>query len=172
MTDSNIIIETSRLYVRKWQEKDLDKINDILGDPEMQKYVDERPWSLEAFQGLIQWNEDNFKNNSGYFNCPVILKENDELIGRVGLNPYFKDKGIPEIEWTIGKKHWNKGYASEVAKAVIGHAFSNGYFNVIISMCESDNLASQKVMLKCSMGRYETKEIDGKECSFYVIYKD
>src|ERR1700730_1445370 len=88
-----------------------------MSQPRTHLYTQEEPWSREYTQSWLEWHLDHRIGwEVGTFNCPLILRATDQLIGDVGLNPFLKDERIPEIEWQISPEHWGKGYATPAAK--------------------------------------------------------
>lgn len=52
----------------------------------------------------------------------------------------------------MGRKHWNKGLATEAVRAVIDAAFStHGDLNRVWARTDPDNVASQRVLEKVGM---------------------
>ena len=71
-------------------------------------------------------------------------------IGFAGLE---LDNTNPEIEigyWFL-PSHWNKGYATELARALIQYAFPNLSITTLIASAPPDNTASQNVLLKSDL---------------------
>ena len=59
----------------------------------------------------------------GYGFFSVEEKASGEWVGRVG--PFFPEGWpAPEIGWTISPDHWNKGYATEAARAALDYVFN------------------------------------------------
>lgn len=55
---------------------------------------------------------------------------------------------LPEIGYALSRKHWNKGYMSEVCKAFVNYLFELGYSKVLIRT-DTRNFGSIKVIEKC-----------------------
>jgi len=53
----------------------------------------------------------------------VTLRSNGQLIGAVGLRDIDPDHAKAEMGFWIGVEFWGQGYATEAARAVVGHAF-------------------------------------------------
>jgi RimJ/RimL family protein N-acetyltransferase len=106
----------------------------------------------------------------------VTLLETGNLIGAIGI--VFKEHDRGEIGYWIGQPHWNQGYATESARALIDYGFSGLLLNKITASHLVRNPASGRVMEKAGMhyegcspqhvkkwGRYE-------DLKFYGILKD
>ncbi len=152
MAQKNIVIETDRLILRKWQEEDFLPFYNINSCPnvcEFLKGILSREES-DALAGRIitQMQQNSF----GLY--AVDLKDSGEFIGFTGLNiPSFEAHFMPAIEigWRLAYKHWGKGYATEGAKAVIDYAFNEIGLKKIVSFTAVSNLRSRNVMQKIGM---------------------
>ena len=76
------------------------------------------------------------------------------FIGFVGLAvPRFEAHFTPcvEIGWRIGAEYWNRGYATEAARAVLTFGFETLRLNQIVAFTVPANMASRRVMEKIGM---------------------
>ncbi|MBD5137420.1 MAG: GNAT family N-acetyltransferase [Lachnospiraceae bacterium] len=74
----------------------------------------------------------------------------DEHIGAVSV--YFEnDTG--ELGWIINKNYWRNGFAYEAAKALIYYTKTKIKVNHFLAHCDTENIASYKVMEKLGMSR-------------------
>ena len=165
-----ILIQSQRLYVRTWKQSDLDRLYHVMSQPQTHLYTQQEPWSREYTQLWLEWHLDHRIGwGVGTFNCPLILRATDQLIGDVGLNPFLKDERIPEIEWQISPEHWGKGYATEIGRAMLSYGFQEAGFPAIMGFALSHHVTSRRVMEKIVMTYLYDKEVDGQTKSFYRI---
>lgn len=99
----------------------------------------------------------------------VILKESNKIIGLTGLNPYLVEQ--PEIEWQLGVDFWNKGYATEIGKAIIETAFKNSNITKIYGMANPKNIGSISVMKKVGMTCLGIRDFRDEQHMFYEILR-
>ena len=157
------IVETERLLVRPWSYDDFEDFFKIMADPLTHKYIGSKPWDDIEFKSFIKWCESsemgiNCGFGRGYFNCPLVLKSENKVIGRVGLNPFYKEECIPEIEWTIGPDYWQKGYGTEIGKEILRYGTEELGFKKIVGFTSPTNIGSNKVMENIGM-KFEGKKI-------------
>lgn len=147
-----IIIETERLILRTWKGSDLTPMSVINQDPQVMEYF--------PATGDVKQTRDHIKriqahqNQYGYSLYAVELKKTGEMIGFVGLlTAGFKSHFTPatEIGWRLSAKHWNKGYATEAARAVLEHGFLQLDLNEIVSFTAVHNQLSRRVMEKIGL---------------------
>jgi [ribosomal protein S5]-alanine N-acetyltransferase len=91
------------------------------------------------------------------------------LIGSVGLNPFLRDEGIPEIEWAISPEYWGKGYATEIGRAMLAYGFEETSFPAIMGFAIPSHKASRRVKEKIGMTYLHDREDQGKMLSFYRV---
>ena len=115
------IVETEHLFLRELNLNDKDELAGILCDPESMKYYP-NPFSMEQTVNWIKWNINNYKKyKHGLW--AVILKGENVLLGDCGLTiQEIEEEEVPELGYHIRKEYWNKGYATEAAKACIEYA--------------------------------------------------
>lgn len=70
------------------------------------------------------------------------------MVGRVNLSVLGKDRKTAELGYRIGENVANLGYASEAVNLVLEKAFTTYGLHRIIAGTATDNLASQRVLLK------------------------
>ena len=170
LLDEKILIQSQRLYVRTWKQSDLDRLYHVMSQPRTHLYTQEEPWSREYTQSWLEWHLDHRIGwEVGTFNCPLILRATDQLIGVVGLNPFLKDERIPEIEWQIDPEHWGKGYATEIGRAMLSYGFQEAGFPAIMGFALSHHVTSRRVMEKIGMTYLYDQEDHGQTKSFYRI---
>ena len=78
----------------------------------------------------------------------LIRDAQGTMVGRINLSVLGKDRKTAELGYRIGENVTNLGYASEAVKLVLEKAFTTYGFNRIIAGTATDNLASQRVLLK------------------------
>lgn len=156
-----IYLETDRLLVRQWSLEDVPTLFKIMSNALIHKYANDHPWNMEKTENYIRFMlEKDFKTLE-LFHGAVILKAENRLIGRTGLNPYMEKQ--PEIEWKLDSDCWGKGYATELGKSIIENAFVTTDISGIYGMAHPDNIASRRVLEKIGMrciGMHKFRESD------------
>ncbi len=115
-----IILETNRLILRNWKEEDIDAMTVINQDPKVCEFlpaIGNRESTEAGVRKIIKHYEEH-----GFCLYAVELKSTHEFIGWVGLAiPSFEAPFMPAVEigWRLSSNHWNQGYATEAAKAVL-----------------------------------------------------
>jgi choline dehydrogenase-like flavoprotein/RimJ/RimL family protein N-acetyltransferase len=78
----------------------------------------------------------------------VIHKHSGEVVGTGGFTGPPAD-GAVEIAYSTADEQQGKGYATEVARALVGFAFGSGDVRVVRAHTLPDGAASKRVLAKC-----------------------
>jgi RimJ/RimL family protein N-acetyltransferase len=100
--------------------------------------------------------------------------------GFIGLAiPRFEAHFTPciEIGWRLDAEHWNRGYATEGARAALEFGFVSLQVDEIVSFTATGNLRSRRVMEKIGMTRSPSDDFDhpalpeGHPLRRHVLYR-
>ena len=103
-------------------------------------------FDLEGFKEITRELLREQENHDVYMH--LIRDTQGVMVGRINLSVLGKDRKTAELGYRIGENVTNLGYASEAVKLVLEKAFTTYGFNRIIAGTATDNLASQRVLLK------------------------
>ncbi|MCY1635254.1 GNAT family N-acetyltransferase [Marinifilum sp. D737] len=164
-----VVLETERLFLREFILEDAQSMFDLNSDPEVIKYTGDPPFeSVEQAKAFLQ-NYDDYKKN-GFGRWAMISKADNEFIGWCGLK--LNEEKFIDLGFRVFRKHWNKGYASEAAKACLTYGFQTLGFDEIIGRVLSENKASIKVLEKLGMRYWKNDTCHGFEnARYYRIIK-
>lgn len=143
------IIETNRLYLRELNLADANNFYLLNADQDVIKYTGDKAFESinEAKSFLENYNP---YQQYGYGRWAVIAKSNEEFLGWCGLK-YSPEIDEVDIGFRFFKKHWNKGFATESAKACIDYGFEKLNLKTIVGRAMEANSASIKVLQKIGM---------------------
>ncbi len=160
-------IETERLRLRMFEERDLDPYARMCADAEVMRHLGGRPLSREETWRQIAVFLGHWQLR-GYGLLAAELKESGVFIGRFGL---WYPEGWPglEIGWAVDRPHWGNGYATEAGAAVMQRAFATMRIPKLISIIHPDNLASIRVAEKLGEIRERRAIVNGFEAWIYGI---
>lgn len=143
------IIETKRLVLRPVRSDDAEAIHSYAGDPSIDMMMFLPNETFEETKSFVEYAVSQWSMEKPEDREYVILL-NGKIIGGINLEDCHNGNTY-EIGWTIHADHRSHGYATEAAKALIGHAFSELKADHIRAHCDSRNAASEKVMKKVGM---------------------
>jgi RimJ/RimL family protein N-acetyltransferase len=146
---TEIITQTERLTLRVPRVEDVDVLAPYWCDAETMRYIGHsgEGWSRETVQQRIEAAIER-QRVSGYCFWVVELRETGEVIGQGGIVPVANQGPEIELGYRLGKMHWGKGYATEIAGASAKHALENLGIERLIAVTYPENVASRHVLTK------------------------
>ncbi|MFZ2101828.1 MAG: GNAT family N-acetyltransferase [Oricola sp.] len=154
-------LETERLVLRPWEERDRDLFFEINSDPEVMAFFPFRRNREEADEFFDRMLDD--QETKITFQA-VELKRTGDCIGFCGLHectiePHFPP-GTVEIGWRLARRAWGKGYATEAAIAALRYGFEELGLPEIVSFAVHDNRRSTAVMKRIGLRRDPSSDFE------------
>ncbi len=117
----NILIETERLILKEFNLSDAKNIYELNADWNVIRYTGDQPFTSieEAYHFINTYT--SYKDN-GFGRWAVVLKSSNRFIGWCGFK---KHTCYIDLGFRFFKKDWNKGYATESAKACLKYGFNH-----------------------------------------------
>jgi len=141
-------IQTKNLNLRKYMMSDLLNFFRLKSDENIWKYSTFSPVTLiEEAEKILAVTIKNQKTVEYGFHA-LILKETDEFLGEAGILTLNPNVNRCEIGYNLLPEYWNKGYATEITKELINHAFKNLSIERIEALALKSNIASCRVLEK------------------------
>jgi RimJ/RimL family protein N-acetyltransferase len=124
MTGEGALIETERLFLRRFTDADIDDLFAMMSDPEVMYYYPgllSREEAEKRLQSIIEEYE-----TIGFSWWAVVLKETGEFIGQAGIVRRELEPGDERnlLGYMFKKEFWHRGYATEAARAVVDYGLS------------------------------------------------
>ena len=152
---AKVILETDRLWLREWTQKDFGPLSKILQDDDVM-YAYEGALSDAEVRDWLDRQLDNYMR-LGFGLWAVLHKETGEIIGQCGLTVQsIRDRQVLEVGYQFQKAYWGYGYATEAAMACRDYAFDTLNANSVYAIIRDSNLASRNVALRMAMTRLDT----------------
>lgn len=138
------ILVTERLRLRAFQKSDIEDYAALNADPEVLRYIGEgepwdrgRSWRHQAFL-MGHWQ----LGGAGMW--AMEQRETGAFLGMVG---FAAPEGWPgfELAWTLMRRWWGRGYATEGAREALAYAFTALQKERVISLIHPENRSSIRV---------------------------
>ncbi|MDB4303548.1 GNAT family N-acetyltransferase [Desulfosarcina sp.] len=172
-------IETERLILRELRITDLEGMFELDSDPEVHKYLGNKPVKNRAASEKILENVLNQYKERGIGRWAVINKSTNEFMGWSGLrlNTEYNMNGFTkyyDVGYRLIKRFWGHGYATESSKTAIDYAFNVLKLEVLYGITELGNQASHNVLLKIGLKYIEDFYFEEEQLNlrWYKIKKD
>ena len=168
----SIIIESEKMILRELEEHDTDVLAEIYADYDVMQYIGKGVvLNYEQTKKSIQsWKKhyELFK----FGNWATIEKSTGKFIGLCGLS-WLPDYTDIEVSYLFEKSSWGKGYATEIARAILQYGFHDLGLMRIVALVYPQNTPSIHVIDKLGM-KYEREKIffGDKLLRVYSLMKD
>ncbi|WP_227545953.1 GNAT family N-acetyltransferase [Marinobacter fonticola] len=163
------ICETERLIVRPLSLADVPALTEILSDPEVMKHSVRGVCDEAATRKFIEWCLACYESHA-VGPWALIDKKSSDLIGFCGVGPELvADVEEISLGYRLAKRCWNKGLASEAARAVLNYAFGKKLFHSVVVIIEPDHVASLKVAEKAGFTNFDALEFHGRPVRVYRL---
>lgn len=156
-------LEGDRIYLSPMNPDDAEIYTKWLNNREINQYLSVHN-SLISLKGEREYL-DSFSTKE--FLLAIVKKENDELIGNIGIEEINYKNGTGELGIFIGEESsLGKGYGTEAIKLLTDYAFKELRLHSIYLRTYDFNERAQKAYEKCGFKefgrRHEAEFIDGK----------
>lgn len=155
------MIDTERLVLRRWQERDRTTFYAHCSDPEVMRYFPALMTREDVDAAIAR--QDGFADTHGYCFWVVEERASGQMLGFCGLKPGAEGtplEGAVEIGWRFGKEHWGKGFAKEAALASLEWGFTNLPVARIGAITSPPNTRSWGLMERLGMVRAFDQDFD------------
>ena len=141
---------TDRLLLRPWETADMYDLYEVAKDEEVSVKAGWLAHTSPQYSAKII--EDRLSRPGTYAIVPRTVRR---PVGSISLM-FGKDANISlsdneaELGYWIGREHWNRGYVTEAAKALVDYGLDGLGLDAIWCLSRLDNPASMRVQDKCS----------------------
>jgi ribosomal-protein-alanine N-acetyltransferase len=145
--------DTQRIRLRRPRLSDAEAIFEYGSDPEVARYAD---WPLcttidpiikNLHKRIALWES----GTELYW--MITLPQEDRAIGGVYC---CVAQHSAELGYILNRRYWGNGFATEASRAVIDWAFSVPSIRRVWATCDTENLASARVLEKSGLSREGT----------------
>ena len=154
-----IEIATERLRLRRARPEDLDALHALASDWEVVKQTATWPWPPDR-----AFTANRAQPMPAEIGLAGPVFDGDDLVGMMGVNAAktgaVTDTGAGTVlGYMFARQHWGRGFATEMGRALIAHAFAAYDWPSIEACVFDENPASARVLVK--LGFDETGRSDG-----------
>lgn len=147
-----MLLETSRLYLRRFHPGDEVALAAYQSDPETARY---QPWtppvSPESAAIRVKEFAEGDPDRPGWFEYAVELKADGSLIGDVAVKLH-ENLMQADLGYTLAPDRQGHGYATEAVRAVLDDRFRRGLRRVSAE-CDARNLRSARLLERVGFQR-------------------
>lgn len=139
------IARTERLTLRHFRSEDANRVQALCNNWNIARMLSRMPYPYTRAhaEGWIASHEEARAAGREF---PLAIEWQGELVGSTGV--LVHENGDHEIGYWIGEPWWNRGFATEAGRAVVGLAFDRFKPSALIAGHHADNHASGQVLTK------------------------
>jgi len=173
-----VALRTARLLLRQWSDEDVAAFAAMSADPTVTQYLlplSERGLSAETWVAgkRAHWVEH------GFGQWVVELPGATSFLGVVGLETVsYQAHFTPAVEvaWRLARPFWDRGYATESARAAVDYGFDELGLREIVALTVPANQRSRRVMERLGMTRapeddFDHPRVPGGPLKRHVLYR-
>ncbi|MCT2562069.1 GNAT family N-acetyltransferase [Chryseobacterium herbae] len=164
-----ILHQDQNFTIRRFLPEEQSLFCNLFEDDEVTRYLPYR--SSEQYAEMFEIAlEDYSKGLFGRFG--IFGFEHNDFIGMCLVRNFADVPGQIEIGYTLGKKYWGKGIATEVSRALVNYSLLNTEGGDIVAVTDLDNIGSQKVLEKAGFSRTDNLKRPDSEMAYYIIQRN
>ena len=138
-----IEINTNRLLLRSLKIDDAEAIFNYRSDPIINQYQEWIPRTINDVNDFIKNSVSPIINIvDTWYQFVIIKKDQNNLIGDIGLHFLDADKKQVELGCTLDKDYQGKGYATEALREIINYLFNDLEKRRIVTSIDPRNIKS------------------------------
>ncbi len=146
------LLVTPRLALRRFRADDLEFLCRLNADPEVTRHTGGTKDRAQSEQMLRVRIIDYYAANPGLGIWATIERGTGHCVGLHLLN-HIQGETLIQVGYQLMPDAWGKGYATEMAVAVVRYAFKVMALPRIVAITDLPNVASQRVLLKAGLRR-------------------
>jgi len=146
-------LESERLLLRRFDDRDLLPFLAYLNDPLVARYQTWESYSKQQARDVIEGQKNLAPGLPGHwFTFALELKETGALVGHIALKT-LEDNRQAEIGFTLAREYHGKGLAFEAASRVLDYVFINLEMHRVIAIADCENKRSVALLNRLGMRR-------------------
>ena len=169
------MLQTSRTKLRRFLLSDLKNMIRLESDPDVMKFTPSRiPQAIEKTEARLKSLIEKEAAYAPLGVWAVELKDTADFVGWIML--IKTEFEVPELGFMIVKAQWGKGFAAEVAQALINFGMKDLKYSGIAAVTDSDNKASihilEKLGFRKKYSRTKPDKVLGQEIEAHIFELD
>jgi len=146
---AHCVLETHRLVLRPLAPGDVTEFHRVCDDPAVRRRLfDDEPVSMGTAGAMIGRSERDFAGGSAGGGVGLFGLRRRGAGRLIGFCGFFVVEGVgePELAYALLPSCWGRGFATEAARAVAGHALDVAGFRRVMVATDRANDASVRVI--------------------------
>jgi ribosomal-protein-alanine N-acetyltransferase len=159
------IAQTPRLIIREFLPDEETIYLNHFNDEMVTQYIPKR--SREERINIFQRGLEQYATSKTTGLWGIFSKAGGDFIGSCLLRPFYDEAGVLELGYSLEKKYWGDGFATEMATVMVAHGLSDPNISEIVAVTELENVGSQRVLEKAGFKRMDNLLRNGEELAYF-----
>lgn len=157
----HLVLETDRLMLRQFTYSDLDILEELDSDPEVMRYLNGGHPTPRAVlrDRILPSILGEYRKFPGLGRWAIYEKREFTFVGWVSLRPNGSGHEV-ELGYRLRRAAWDRGYATEIVRALVDHAFNKLGVRRIFAETMRINARSRSVLEKSGLRYVRTFHLD------------
>ena len=164
------MLETDRLFLRKFNENDIDAVFAMRSDRDVMRFIREPQTDRAEAESWVKLVSSRWETEKIGF-CALIEKASGRYIGWCGLWR-LKETDETEVGYALIRDFRGLGYALEASEAFLIYGFEVLNLKEIVAVARPENNASRRVMERLGMSYDYTGKFYDRDLVHYSITRE
>ncbi len=164
------IAQTPRLIIREFLPDEETIYLNHFNDELVIQYIPKR--SREDRINIFRKGLDQYGASKTTGLWGIFSKADGYFMGSCLLRPFYDEAGVLELGYSLERKYWGDGIATEMAAAMVTHGLSDQSISEIVAVTELENIGSQRVLEKAGLKRMDNLMRGGEELAYFRLIKE
>jgi [ribosomal protein S5]-alanine N-acetyltransferase len=152
MNSAGCWLHTERLALRHLTAADLDWLAALYADPDVTRYLGGTRTRAQVEDMLRTRGLEYYDAHPGLGIWTTIERATGDAVGFHLLN-HIQGETIVQVGFSLARSAWGRGYATEMAAALLRYGFVDLEIDRIAGIANLGNVASQRVLEKIGLRR-------------------
>jgi RimJ/RimL family protein N-acetyltransferase len=148
-------LETSRLLIRHFLDRDLAEFLAYRSDPQVARYQGwDLPYALETARAFVDEMKNAIPGTPGkWFQAAIESKASKKLLGDCAFLIMADDPLQAYIGITLARASWGNGYGLETCRRLLDALFGEHHLHRVVAECDVENTASYTLLERLGFRR-------------------
>jgi RimJ/RimL family protein N-acetyltransferase len=165
------MLETPRLRLRRLRVSDAPDLIALDSDPAVMRYFGS-PAGTRTPEETADRVSQRIGADHGLYGFWLVEGKDDEAFHGLGLLLPMPEGDEIEVGYQLARRSWGRGIATEVAAALIDHAFRHLALPRLVAVVYPDNRASRRVLEKLGFTHDGPCDYKGARVEHYTLAAD
>jgi [ribosomal protein S5]-alanine N-acetyltransferase len=164
------IAQTPRLIIREFLPDEETIYLNHFNDEMVLQYIPKR--SREERINIFRKGLEQYVTSKTTGLWGIFSKGNGDFMGSCLLRPFYDEAEVLELGYSLEKKYWGDGFATEMATAMVAHGLYDQSISEVVAVTELENVGSQRVLEKAGLKRVDNLLRDGEELAYFKTQRN